>query len=134
MPMVRQKGTAEFLPLDERYYCISKNLDGKKFMIDNQKAVLWYDKKYRCTVHCSGITPIFVSMSHNRVNSHTIDELIIEEGLDQFLRRAFIPLDEKNSAVTWRFNRVIVRAPRRIEKQYRNVQVTQNRHRVTWAY
>lgn len=132
MPLVRHPGSYNFIPLDDRYHFVM-DTDEDEVIIADQRAVLWYQKRYRGTIYCMGTTPVFVSMLHEKNNKHTIDYLVISTDIRSFLQQAFVVLDEQNMKVVWHIRELVVQT-RRGEKVYHDVRIKQDKNRVSWSY
>ena len=133
MPMVRHAGLTKFLPLDDQFHFVMSDNDNAEVVVDDQKAILWYQEEYQGTLYCMGSVPVFISMLHEKKNQHKIHELIVSTDIASFLRQAFVSLEEQNTEIVWNIDRLTVQT-RRGQKIYRNVRVVQNKHGVTWVY
>ena len=133
MPLVRHPGVDRFMPLNEQTYFVMDDIIDDPVIIEEQKAVLWYQHLYKGTMYCIGSIPIFVSMLHQDTNIHTIREIIISTDIESFLHQAFVALEDHVSEIVWNIDRLIVQR-RRGQKVYEHVHIKQNKHGVSWTY
>ena len=133
IPMIRDVGSVQFLPLDDQYYFVMNNKNDATVIADNQKAILWYQEKYNGSLYCIGSVPVFISMLHEKKNQHRIHELIVSTDIASFLRQAFVLFEEQNTETIWNIDLLTVQT-RRGKKNYYNVQVIQSKHGVSWLY
>jgi hypothetical protein len=133
IPMIRSPQSNRFMPLNEKDHFVFDNIKENKIMLEDQTAVLWYQKQYFGSIYCVGTTPRFISMLHAKKNQHYIHELVISTKIENFLSQAFMPLEDAETGAIWNIDRVIVQT-RRGQKIYHQVQVVQNKKNATWTF
>lgn len=132
VPMVRYPESNRFVPLDDRDHFVFDEIFQDKVVLEDQKAVLWYQAEYGGTAYCVGSIPIFLSMNHNKINRHTIHELVVSTNIETFLTQAFTHLEDHDTESIWNIDTLIVQT-RRGRRKYHNVQVVQSSHGMSWT-